>query len=149
MIKYTKEMKPYKSNFKKILLGLFKHKTILIKYKYYIILSLLLAVISFVLGHTVAYNKDLNWVYNNRSKTEKFIQHSAESYDLQRRISLNYSQAFDQIIECFKLDLKTCDPETAGNKLDALARERDQMIIELNELNFKTETLLQEMGFKR
>lgn len=124
-------------------------KTFLTKYKSHVVLALIVSVSSFVLGHTVAYNKDLNWVYNNRSKTEKFIQHSAESYDLQRRISLNYSQAFDQIIECFKLDLKTCDPETAGNKLDALARERDQMVIELSELNFKTETLLQEMGFKR
>lgn len=127
---------------------LLKSKIILIKYKYYIILSLLVAIISFVLGHTVAYNKDLSWVYNNRSKTEKFIQHSAESYDLQRRISLNYSQAFDQIVECFKLNLQTCDPKIAGKKLDDLRQERDKMIAELDKLNLKTEALLQEMSFK-
>lgn len=126
---------------------LLKSRALFIKYKSYLILALLVAVVSFILGYTVAYNRDLNWVYHNTDNTEKFVQLSAQTYELQRNIALNYSEAHEQLTECLKFDQKTCDAETAGKKLDTLAQERDKMIIELNKLNFQIGTLLKEMGF--
>ena len=128
-------------------LKLVKSKKILVKYKSYIILSLLVALTSFALGHTVAYNKDITWVYTNKTNTEKFIKHSAQSYDLQRRITLNYSQSNDLITECLKLNMQICLPEVSGKELERLSKEREQMISELDKINFETGNLLKEMGF--
>lgn len=48
-----------------------KTKILLSKYKFNIILILLIAVVFFALGHTVAFNEDINRVYVNRTNAQK------------------------------------------------------------------------------
>lgn len=124
-----------------------KLKLILIRYKSHIVVALIVAVIFYALGHTVAFNEDISWVYHNKDNTEKFIKHSATSYDLQRRITLNYSQTDELIIECLKLNMQICIPEVSGKELERLAKEREQMITELNKVNSETENLIKVMGY--
>lgn len=128
---------------------LLNYRDILVKYKSFIILAIVVSIVSFILGRTTIFNRDLSWVYYNREKTQEFILHSKDVFNLQREIYLNFTEAYNLIAECLKFDKQTCDPEIAGKQLDDLQKKRDQMVTKLNELNYKTETLLQKMGFVR
>lgn len=149
MIKYTKEAKLYKSNLKKILLRLLKYKIFFYKYKSHIVLALLVGIASFVLGHTIAYNNNLTWVYANKDRTERFVQISAESYELQSRITYNYADAIKILIDCSDFSSSTCDYSASAQKLQQLSEEKDRIFLELNNLNIKTGNLLKEMGIGR
>ena len=148
MIKYTKEIKLDKNNLKKVLVKLLKHKTILFKYKSQLILAGFVAVIFFALGYIIAYNKDLTWVYANRSRTEKFVRLSAQSYELQRKIIYSYADAIKLIMDCNDPNKSPCDAASSAKKLTELSDEKDKMVNELNNLTIQTGNLLKEMGFE-
>ena len=124
-----------------------KIKLVLIKYKSHIVTTLIVAVIFYALGHTVAFNEDISWVYQNKDNTEEFIKHSSESYDLQRRITLNYEQSYDGLLDCFSKGKDNCSLEELLNNQKQLASERESLITELDKINSETEVLIKEMGY--
>ncbi len=124
-----------------------KIKTILIKYKSHIVTAFILAIIFYALGHTVAFNEDISWVYQNKDNTEKLIKHSSESYTLQQKISLNYEQSYNGLLDCFSKGKDNCSLEELLNNQKQLVSERESMITELNKINSETENLLKAMGY--
>ncbi len=88
----------------------------------------------FALGATVMYFYNLNWININEIRTQKIIDNSKKTYDLQRRITLNYSESFDQLLECFKFNPATCSPDETGKKFDSMGQERNSMVEELKVL---------------
>lgn len=112
-------------------------------------MAVLVGVGSFLLGHTVAYNNNLTWVYRNRDITEKFVQISAESHELQRRIISNYADVIKILINCSDAGSATCDYSASAQKLQQLVEEKERMLSELNNLTIKTGNLLKEMGLEK
>ncbi len=122
-------------------------KPILIKYKSHIVTALIVAVTFYALGHTVAFNKDISWVYANRTNTEKIILNSKNISNIQLNLYSNLIDAYDQVVLCLQFNKQTCDSEVVGKKLSDLAKEKEQMIIELNKSFLETENLLNSMGY--
>lgn len=122
-------------------------KPILTRYKSHLVTALIVAIIFYALGHTIAFNENLSWVYFNRTNTEKFVLNSKTASNIQRDLYSNLIDAYDQVVECLRFNKQTCDPEVVGKKLNDLAKEKEQMIIELNKTYFETEKLIKEMGY--
>lgn len=141
MIKYTKEIKPYKSKLKEILLRLLKHRVTLAKYKSHIILAVLVGVSSYVLGHTIAYNNDITWVYRNRDTTVELISTFKKTYDKQAEIASNYHIAYTDLLNCLIGD-PSCDVKTSSQKQLELSTKRNSLVDELNKLNFETDRIM-------
>jgi len=103
---------------------------------------LIIAFVSLVSGVIVMYSYNLNWITTNKQNTRMLIENFQNTYDLQRSISVSYSDSVNQFIECFKPDRKTCDPEEAGKKLQSLEKERSSLVEEINKLNQETAQIM-------
>lgn len=126
---------------------LLKIVDLLARYKSYIILAILVAVTFYFLGHTVAYNSNLTWVYNNRNTTEKLISNFKKTYDKQREISLNYHTAYTDLVNCLIANT-SCDAKASEQKQLELSNKRNVLVDELNKLNFENEKIMAKFSLK-
>lgn len=111
------------------------------KYKSHLILAVLVGAGSFLLGHTVAYNNNLTWVYRNGNNTKELISVFKKTYDKQAEIASNYHIAYTDLLNCLIGD-SSCDVKTSSQKQLELSTKRNSLVAELNKLNFETDRIM-------
>lgn len=117
------------------------------KYKSHLILTVLVGLASYILGHTIAYNENITWVYTNRSTTAELISSFRKTYDKQREIALNYQTAYQGLLDCM-LHKPDCDTETSSQKQLELSNKRNSLVDELNKLDFETEKIMAKFSLR-
>lgn len=122
-------------------------RIILSQYKSHLILAVLVGVGSFLLGHTVAYNNNLTWVYHNGNSTQELISNFRKTYDKQREIALNYHTAYTDLVNCLIAN-NSCDAKASEQKQLELSNKRNTLVDELNKLNFETEKIMAKFSLK-
>jgi hypothetical protein len=110
--------------------------------KYQYARNLIVLVVIFVLGCLVAHTLDSNWVESNREVTQELINNSSETYEIQRKITQNYKDAFDKLYYCLLSPPELCEVEATVAGFKDIQIERDKLIIELDRLNKETETIM-------
>lgn len=131
----------------KIVFNIKQARNFLTKYKSHIILAVLVGVGSFLLGHTVAYNNNLNWVYYNGNSAKELISNFRKTYDKQQEIALNYQTAYQGLLDCM-LHKPDCDTETSSQKQLELSNKRNTLVDELDKLDFETEKIMAKFSLR-
>lgn len=122
-------------------------RIIISQYKSHIVLAVLVAVVFFILGHTVAYNNNLTWVYHNGNSTQELINNFRKTYDKQQEIALNYHTAYTDLVNCL-ITNNSCDVKASEQKQLELSNKRNTLVDELNELNFETDRIMTKFSLK-
>ncbi len=123
-----------------------KIKPILTKYKSHLVTALIVAIIFYALGHTIAFNEDLSWVYQNKNNTEELIHNFQKTYGVQKRITEIYTNSLQELLECIAKN-KSCDVKQSLEEQNSLASERNLLMNELEKLNQETGNFIKGMGY--
>lgn len=68
------------------------------------------------------------------------IENSKQTYEIQRKISLNYSSAYDILAKCVLTN--TCNAEETLKQSEDIQLERETLTTDLEKLNKETETII-------
>ncbi len=103
----------------------------------------IIAIAAFVLGLIVMYLLDLASVVHHKATTEAIIENSRQTYELQRKITLNYSDAYNALANCVLTN--TCNVEETLKKFETIETEREALTTDLEKLNKETEKILTKL----
>lgn len=104
--------------------------------------GVIIAILAFVVGLLAMYLLDLASVVSHKATTQAIIENSRQTYELQRKITLNYSNAYDILANCVLTN--TCNINETLKKFQDIQTERESLVIELEELNKETEAILKK-----
>lgn len=99
------------------------------------------AILFLLLGGWSVGLADQKLIKSTHDNAQELIYNSQQTYDLQRQITLNYKQSFDEFSQCI-LQPDICDPDNLTANSKRLRIERESLEKELYDLGKQTELIL-------
>lgn len=106
---------------------------------------ILVGALSFLIGAGGVYFYNLNWIRKVQSTTNTLILNFRDTYNIQSKLSDNYSSAFNYLANCFVVSPAKCDKVEMAKQLQTVKEERDILKVQLDQENQKTTLLLKQL----
>ena len=104
--------------------------------------EIFIAIIFFIVGVITMYSYNLNWTLKTKTLTEELVDNFRETYNIQRDLSLNYSNSYDTLVNCLFVEKNNCKMEEKLKEFEKISSEREQLKNQLEQKNKETEMIM-------
>jgi|SRR3989344_406677 len=110
--------------------------------------NILIAIVSFILGVVLMYFYNWKWIINSKTLTEDLVVNFRDTYDIQEKLSQNYSDAYNLLVDCLVIKKNECKVDEITKDFEKIQSERNQLKLLLEQHNQKAEAILNKFPQK-